>query len=84
MVYCSFWQQKFDKSNASTPEEFIKKEIFDKFDHPRKVALGWGYPNRFVDDVSWVIKGTASEGLMLNGQILISKDDYCQYFAIRE
>lgn len=79
-VYCTFWQKKYNDSKSMNMDDFIKKVIYAE-PLPKVVAVGWGYPHQSLNqETFWGIKGTSSEGLMWNEQIIISKEDTCSHF----
>lgn len=79
-VYCTYWQNKANESNMNQ-EDFVRKVLFPSTDL-QQVALGWGFPKQhFQLESHWVHKGTASEGLMWNEQILVHKEESCNQFS---
>jgi hypothetical protein len=61
--------------------DFVRTVLFPQTT-VQEVGLGWGYPKQhFKLESHWSYKGTASEGLMWNNQICISKNESCQHFA---
>lgn len=78
-VFCTYWQGEANKYSEGA-EGFVRNVIF-QLPFPRKVGLGWGYPNKlFNAETHWSVKGTASEGLMWRDQICINKDDRCHKY----
>ncbi|MNY85796.1 hypothetical protein D3C78_19960 [compost metagenome] len=76
-VFCTYWQNKCNESKMETIE-FVKNVVFEQTDIIQ-LATGWGFPlKHFAAESHWSHKGTASEGVMWNNQILIQKDEKCQ------
>lgn len=78
-VFCTYWEDKYNKSGfEGSKEEYVKEVIYADSDDI-VVALGWGYPNKHNKvETFWAIKGTVSEGLIYNNMILTSKESYCR------
>lgn len=80
-VYCIYWQNQCSKGNLEL-DEFIKNVILKDNLEISSVAVGWGYPNKSLnEETHWSMKGTSTEGLMYNDQICIPKEDCCSYYA---
>ena len=78
-VFCTYWQEKANESKMEQ-ETFVRSVLFPNT-NLQQVALGWGFPQQHVSlDSHWSYKGTASEGLMWNNQILIHQDEVCESF----
>jgi len=82
MVMCSYWQKQFEnQSEYKTIESFVANEIYKLCDRPSVISIGFGSRHKHNKVEShWSYKGTATEGLMTNFQILINKNDYCYSF----
>jgi hypothetical protein len=78
-VFCTKFARLAGEKDME-PEEFIKKYVFPETSI-NLIALGWGYPNQgFRSESNWIIKGTATEGLMWANQICIGKDETCNEY----